>query len=105
MTDEYSMALQQAKEDIAIFIQSVSEVQARRHVEERRFDEEIWAYDVRNDRIYWSNLLFEMLGMPRRESPLTFDAFLALVCPQERRILKKVIQNSLHTGDPFEAIF
>lgn len=86
MANEYPDVLRQAREDIAT-------------------DEEIWAYDVQNNRIYWSPPLFEMLGRAREEAPLTLEAVLALVHPEERSSFKQVIQNSINTADPFEAKF
>lgn len=102
MTDEYSAALQQAQKDMVISAQSVSKSE-QSAIRAENIAEGIWAFDVRNNRIYWSNSLFDMLEMPRQESPLTLKLVMTLIHSEDREAFEKVIQTSLSTGDPFEA--
>lgn len=101
MTDEYSMALQQAQKDIQIAVSSVSKPEQRSSTE-IEIAEGLWAFDVRNNRIYWSDSLFDMLGIPKQESPLNLESLLAFIHPKDRTDFKKVIQTSLNTNDAFE---
>lgn len=105
MMDEYSSALQQAEKDIAAFSKAPAGVDKQDDTGVGKAIEGIWAYDVSSNHVYWSDPLFDMLGMPRQESPLTMEAVMALVHPDERRGFEKVLQTSLTTGEPFEAEF
>lgn len=67
--------------------------------------EGIWAWDISNNRVYWSSRIYEMLGIPQQESPLTIEAVLELVHPYEQENLNNIMQNSINTGASFDTEF
>lgn len=103
--DEYSIMLQQAKEDIDEFVQPISGVIPTRHKKNGTIVEGIWAYDVKNNRVYLSNNLFTLLEMPKQNSPMTIEEFIEIIYPEDRFGFEQAIQVSLSTGEPFDATF
>jgi PAS domain S-box-containing protein len=103
MIDEYSTALQQAKKDLAISPQTGPKVEKQGEAGMEKMFRGIWAYDVKNNRIYLSTPLLDMLGMPRQEAPLPIESVMALIHPEDRPDFETVIQTCLSTGEPFAA--
>jgi len=56
--------------------------------------EGLWAWDVQNNRIYWSNWLYHLLGIPKQESAMTLETVLALTHPDDQHLLKELIPDS-----------
>lgn len=102
MVNECLTALQQAKEDIAASVQPVSAVRQDNVVTENA-TEGIWAFDVPNNHIYWGSQLFDMLGMPKQKVPLSIEAVIERIHPEDRPGFEKLLQESFDTGEPFEA--
>jgi|GEM_PF-1852263 len=104
MMDEYSIMLQQAKKDIAEFVQPSSALTRSGHKKIKTLSEGIWAYDIENNRVYWSDNLFALLGMPKQDSPMTIEEFVEKIYPEDRFSFEQIIQVSLSTSEPFDAI-
>ncbi|WP_208721461.1 ATP-binding protein [Corallococcus aberystwythensis] len=65
----------------------------------------VWDWDVRNQRMYWSPRLLEMLGMKPEAFPGTSEAFLARVHPEDRDEVSSALARHLEQGTPYDVSF
>jgi PAS domain S-box-containing protein len=63
-----------------------------------------WEWDLEADRISWSHELCRMFGVDSGTRSLTFDGFLARVHPHDRDAMRRAVQRSLETHEPFEVV-
>ena len=59
-----------------------------------------WEWDIGADTIWWSDEMYRLFGVPVG-SPMTYDRFLSLVDPEDRRNVDETVRRSLETGEPF----
>ena len=64
--------------------------------------EGLWAWDIKNNQIYWSHWLFDLLGLPRQETPLNMDSMLKLVHPEDHSTLEEFANKHFRNRDPVE---
>jgi PAS domain S-box-containing protein len=60
-----------------------------------------WNYDLRTDKVTWSDELYDVFGIDKLSFAESFESFINLVDPADREL---VINNNRHTqsmGDPF----
>eukprot|EP01136_Pigoraptor_vietnamica_P025394 Opistho-1_new@79386 len=60
-----------------------------------------WNYDLRTDKVTWSDELYDVFGIDKTSFAESFDSFINLVAPEDREM---VINNNRHTrimGDHF----
>ncbi|GEM_PF-2563821 len=60
-----------------------------------------WEWDLRLDRVEWSDELYRILGQDRRTFAVSYDAFLTLVHPADRPIVQRNIEGILRDHRPF----
>ncbi|MEJ2434674.1 MAG: PAS domain S-box protein, partial [Pseudolabrys sp.] len=60
-----------------------------------------WSWDVKSDRVVWSDQLFEIYGLARRDFKGTIDAFLSFVHPEDRERVEDSIDGALRSGRAF----
>ncbi|NNB86834.1 sensor histidine kinase [Corallococcus exiguus] len=65
----------------------------------------VWDWDVRNQRMYWSPRLLEMLGLKPEDFPGTSEAFLARVHPEDRDAVASALALHLEQGAPYDVSF
>ncbi|NPD27375.1 sensor histidine kinase [Corallococcus exiguus] len=65
----------------------------------------VWDWDVRNQRMYWSPRLLEMLGLKPEDFPGTSEAFLARVHPEDRDSVASALALHLEQGAPYDVSF
>ncbi|RKG62690.1 response regulator [Corallococcus sp. AB011P] len=65
----------------------------------------VWDWDVRNQRMYWSPRLLEMLGLKPEDFPGTSEAFLARVHPEDRDEVASALARHLEQGTPYDVSF
>nr|WP_128800694.1 ATP-binding protein [Corallococcus coralloides] len=65
----------------------------------------VWDWDVRNQRMYWSPRLLEMLGLKPEDFPGTSEAFLARVHPEDRDAVASALARHLEQGAPYDVSF
>ncbi|NOK12180.1 PAS domain-containing protein [Corallococcus exercitus] len=65
----------------------------------------VWDWDVRDQRMYWSPRLLEMLGMKPEDFPGTSEAFLARVHPEDRDEVASALARHLEQGTPYDVSF
>lgn len=57
-----------------------------------------WELDLTSNRLIWSDEVFRIFGQPPQSFAATYEAFLALVHPDDRAALDAAYKNSLHAG-------
>ncbi|ELZ31431.1 PAS domain S-box [Halogeometricum pallidum JCM 14848] len=60
-----------------------------------------WQIDVETDEVFWSDHLFEMLGIDGDEAP-PLDEALDVYVEADRSVVEKAIEDAIAAGDPFD---
>ncbi|MEO8779999.1 MAG: EAL domain-containing protein [Rhodanobacter sp.] len=61
-----------------------------------------WEWDISDNRVTWSAELFHIYGVLQTQHAATFEAYLALVHPQDRVRVQQTIGRALADAQPFE---
>lgn len=61
-----------------------------------------WEWDIRADRVTWSDDLYRMYGLEPREFRASYQAFLERVHPADRERVNAIVEQALRDGRPFE---
>ncbi|HYN99484.1 MAG TPA: PAS domain S-box protein, partial [Actinomycetota bacterium] len=59
-----------------------------------------WEWDLVTDRIEWSDELCRIYGVDPG-TPMTFDEVVQRLHPEDRELMRRVVQESYETGEPF----
>jgi PAS domain S-box-containing protein len=62
----------------------------------------IWDWDLRRGTFYWSPRLLEMLGLAPESLPGTYEAFEALIHPEDRAEVVAALSAHLERGVPYD---
>ena len=60
-----------------------------------------WEWNVRTNRVTWSDELYRIYGLAPQEFEATYEAYLELVYPDDRGLVRKAIETALHDLKPF----
>ncbi len=60
-----------------------------------------WEWDIAADRLTWSQELYRIFGVERETFDATFDAYIELVHPHDRRRVNDAIRASVQSAAPF----
>ena len=61
-----------------------------------------WEWDVDRDALWWSDELYRIYGVDPATFPATYEAFLALVHPDDRPMIEREVRGILEHGDTFD---
>ncbi|MDZ7690366.1 MAG: PAS domain S-box protein [Balneolaceae bacterium] len=61
-----------------------------------------WTYDVQEDKLIWSDVLYKILGIDKKRFEATFQAFLSMVHPDDRSKLEKVMSQAREVEQAFD---
>jgi PAS domain S-box-containing protein len=64
-----------------------------------------WEWDLIEDRLWWSDHLYHIMGRQKGRFQPTYDAFFELVHPEDRATVRKQIDATLERGDPYRVQF
>ena len=64
-----------------------------------------WEWDVRQDRITWSDAMYDMVGVDRESFRPSVEAFLGCVHPEDRDRVSRAASESRARGAPYNAPF
>ena len=60
-----------------------------------------WEWDIRSNRIIWSDQMFRVYGHEPGSFEVSFDNFKAFVHPDDREMVQRTVSDSLETKAPF----
>ena len=61
-----------------------------------------WEWDVKIDKLYWSNEVFRIYGFAPQEFVPTFAKLMEVVHPDDRELLRTKRDAALHRGEPYD---
>ncbi len=62
-----------------------------------------WELDLINDRLTWSNEVYKIFGIPENEGPITYQKFLEMVHPDDRKAVATAYDDSVdNSHDSYE---
>ncbi len=61
-----------------------------------------WELDITNNKLCWSDEVYNIFEIPKTEFETTYEAFLERVHPEDRELVDKTYKNSLRTGKPYK---
>ena len=65
----------------------------------------MWEWDVRADRVEWSQRMLDLMGRDPSWGPPGVDDFLACVHPDDRERMRQIGERTIATGVPEEAVY
>jgi diguanylate cyclase (GGDEF)-like protein/PAS domain S-box-containing protein len=60
-----------------------------------------WEWDLVNDNTSWSDELYRIFGLAPASIPASYKGFMERVHPEDRAVVKKVVQRALRRHQPF----
>lgn len=61
----------------------------------------IWEWDTRKGEMFWSDILYRILGIPQDTTPLSLDQYLLIVHPGNRDLVRSTHNRLLSTGGQY----
>ncbi len=61
-----------------------------------------WEYDIGNEKLYWSDTIYEIFEIDKNVFNPSYDAFLAAIHPDDRDMVNKAYEVSLEKKVPYE---
>ncbi len=61
-----------------------------------------WEYDIINDRLKWSDVIYSMFEIDMESPVLTYDAFMEYIPPDDQEKIQKHFEKSVATGKTVE---
>ena len=62
----------------------------------------VWEWDFQNDRLYWSPVFFEILGITGDEFQGRLSDFTDRVAPEDRERVQKAVEAHVDHGAPYD---
>jgi PAS domain S-box-containing protein len=88
--EERARAVKQVAEAVA----SLQEAQHLAHVGN-------WDWNIRDDKVAWSDELFRIYGFEPRSREVTFETYLESVHPDDRALVRDTVRTAYERGEPF----
>ena len=63
-----------------------------------------WELDIVNNKLYWSDEIYELFGLKPQEFEPTYEGFLKHIHPEDREMVNEAFTKSLKTGEPYEIV-
>lgn len=60
-----------------------------------------WEWDIPANQVTWSNELYEIFGVTSRDAPLTYEAYLKFIHPDDRERIKRIIDDAYAAKQPY----
>lgn len=60
-----------------------------------------WEWDIPNDEVIWSPMLYEVFGQNPDTFKADFDGYVACLHPEDREQIQGIIYQAFETGEPF----
>jgi two-component system, cell cycle sensor histidine kinase and response regulator CckA len=65
----------------------------------------VWELDVATRRLTWSETMAPLFGLTPQQAPTTAEAFLALIHPDDRRLVEDSLATTMRDGTDYEVEF
>ena len=65
----------------------------------------VWDWDIKANRVEWTEALYEIHGLRKDEFAGTVEGFAGLIHPEDRSKVQESIERSLKTGEPYNSEF
>lgn len=95
---------------LAVGVDVTEQMQQRRELERNRslLDEAqrlarigVWEYDFVNDELWWSDEIVELFGLRGRPTIPSYDDFMSVVHPDDRRLVVGCYKQGMETREPY----
>ncbi|MET0104609.1 MAG: ATP-binding protein [Sedimenticola sp.] len=63
-----------------------------------------WELDLITNELYWSDELFRIFGIEKGEFGASYEAFIEIVHPDDRKRLEEAYARSVETGEPYDIV-
>ncbi len=63
-----------------------------------------WEYDIKSDKLFWSDFIHTLLGTDPKQVELTYDLFFGFVHPADRQMVHQAYQEHLSSRKPYNII-
>lgn len=60
-----------------------------------------WEWDIIENKIWWSDEVYRIFGIPPQAFTATLEGFLSLVHPDDREFVKESVSKALYKGKPY----
>ncbi len=60
-----------------------------------------WDWNILNNKLYWSDEIYRIFGLPPKAFGATYDAFLESVHPDDRELVKNSVKEALYERKPY----
>jgi PAS domain S-box-containing protein len=60
-----------------------------------------WEWDVRSNRVNWSDELYRLFGVDASAGPMTFERYVERLTPEDRKRMQEIVAQSAAEGTPF----
>jgi len=64
-----------------------------------------WSFDVRNQKIEWSNQMYELFGLPKEKGPPTFAVHRSAIHPEDLPLWERSLEQCLRDGKAYNIRF
>lgn len=60
-----------------------------------------WEWIIPENKLTWSDEVFRLFGLPKSRSASTYENFLAMVHPEDRKLVEEAVNNALKTSSSY----
>ena len=61
-----------------------------------------WEWDIARNRVVWSDELYRLYGLERDSTPLTYEAYLERIHPEDLAVVRDTVERAYRQTQPFE---
>jgi PAS domain S-box-containing protein len=61
-----------------------------------------WSWDIKNNKIEWSDELYRIYGMEPQSQNLTYEEYLSFIHPDDKERIAKQVQSAIEKNEPWD---
>lgn len=62
----------------------------------------VWDWDIKNKVLTWTDNVYKIHGVNKKNFDLTLETYMELIHPEDRKMVKRAIRNTLKTNEEFK---